>query len=50
MSGVTAKDGAAFTMYSATAADVVDVLVGGRKVVSDGEHGEWLKTKHTLSW
>ena len=47
-SGVTAKDGAAFIMFSATAADVLDVFVGGRKVVADSEHAEWRKTRHTL--
>ena len=46
--GVTAQDGAAFILFSATGADVVDVFVGGRKVVSGGEHSEWLNTRHAL--
>lgn len=37
-------------VYSASAADVTDVFVAGRRIVADGEHAAWEEAKRALSY
>lgn len=41
LSGVLGDEGLAGVVFAATAADVTDVFVAGRRVVGDGEHPGW---------
>jgi len=48
LSGAIDDDGLAGVVFAATAADVSDVFVGGRRVVGDGEHPDWDRARRAL--
>lgn len=49
LSGVLGDEGLAGVVFAATAADVSDVFVAGRRVVSDGEHPGWDLARTSLA-
>lgn len=42
-------DDVAGIVYAATSADVTDVFVGGKRIVSGGSHPEWERVRHVLA-
>lgn len=48
MAGVDESEGVAMTVFSATSADVTDVFVAGRQIVSGGTHPEWTRARPVL--
>jgi formiminoglutamate deiminase len=45
----TSGDGIGAILFSATAADVTDVIVGGSRIVSGGHHPEWETARRALA-
>lgn len=48
--GFSDEEGAAAIVFSAGAADVTDVFVGSKRIVSRGIHPEWEKVRASLAW
>ena len=48
LSGILGDDGLAGVVFAATAADVSDVFVAGRRVVNEGKHPGWVGARPAL--